>query len=461
MKTKLFQTGMLLSCAKNTAPCERFIFAWAEIPPEDAPNERLGGWPNKEALGETEDNPETAEGRNIIRGQAIIFLKKYPFEDGENGSKHLHDCIRDSRLAELELTADGEKDTSEARTLEQNKINTATTLKTALDAFRKQVTEADSATDGKLVWKEPSQLNENFLNLGEGRNLLRQNAQNWLNQNPSADVTTRASVQEALTKATKLDSGQYKVENPADTSLPDPEEAANALKKALDAARGGQPAPTVPQEEPKKQPPPQEKKEASTDLQKSLDVLNGAGFVMDVPPKDFEQSAYAKYGEKRVMITSHNDGTYSYEYVTLPDGRSEATNAAHVKVDAMKQALDGLSVDELKVLKEDLRHVPNHTVVLDDADLGNTAAPYDREEIFDAHTHKVDIQGATYEKNDGSFTKPFNVPIYVVLDKNKASYRGLLAADGTPIPSRNNALEFVTLAIKNHYQENSDDIDKL
>lgn len=459
MKTKLFQTGMLLSCAKNTAPCERFIFAWAEIPPEDAPNERLGGWPNKEALGETEDNPETAEGRNIIRGQAIIFLKKYPFEDGENGSKHLHDCIRDSRLAELELTADGEKDTSRAETLEQNKIDTAKTLKTALDAFRKQVTEADADDNAKLVWKEPSQLNENFLNLGEGRNQLRHNAQQWLDQNPSADPTIRASVQEALTNSTKLESGQYKVENPAETSLPDPEEAANALKRALDAARGGKPAPAPvsPKSEPASK--PAEKKEASTDLQKSLDALSREGFVMDVPPKDFEQSAYAKYGEKRVMIMSHKDETYSYEYVSLPDGRSEMISGANVTVDAMKQALDALPVDKLKVLKEDLRHVPNHTVVLDDADLGETAAPYDNEEIFDANTHKVDIKGATYQKNDGSLTKPFDVSLFVTLDKSSGLYRGLSAA-GDPMAPQNNALEFVELAIKNHYQENRDDIDK-
>lgn len=249
MKTKLFASKQLLSCFNVESIKPKFAYAWSEVNAFSGPNEHLEGWPNKNADdykdkdGKQTENPETAQGRNIVRGQAVMYLKKFAYESGEDNetnpsSKHLNDLIAASRRAEL-----GMKEPDGKTVLD--KKDAANNLKTALDNFRSKVTQVNAAS-GKLDWKAPSKLDENFsdiASLPEGRNWLRSEAAKY-----KADPAVNA----ALIKSTKTETGQWKVENPGDATTA--KDAAEELRQALIAKKGGSPLP-APAPAPRTTPP--------------------------------------------------------------------------------------------------------------------------------------------------------------------------------------------------------------
>lgn len=283
-----FANQNLLNChAVSHQVTNRFVYEWGEVKAFNGPNEKLEGWPNpdadkfkKKTLDKSTTPPtaaevqtediNTPEGRNIIRGQAVMFLKHYPYESGDPskaatetdnpGSDDLNSLVSKSRKAELGIKVpDGN-----GNLVALDKVQTATDLKRVLDLFREKVVDKTDPANPKF--KAPNKI-EDFNNVGalpEGRNWVRTASQDWLNKNPetAANKDKRDTLKNALKVCLYTETGEfYRIAgNPTQfakefpgATLPDfagkkPEEikeakdtakweSANALKAALDAAK--------------------------------------------------------------------------------------------------------------------------------------------------------------------------------------------------------------------------------
>lgn len=278
----------LLNCSEKSAN-KSFVFVWSEVKSFSGPNEKLGGMPNidpnkfkkpefdqdgkpvLDAAGKqneisTEDINK-AEGRNIIRGQALMILKHFPYEAG---SKNINDLVALSRKHEI-AAINGLPDLAKEAA---DPVTHANNLKQAIDEFRTNFTEDKVVKENgvdvtKKVWKAPSQLKMEYPDLAslpEGRSFLIEAAQRWLEANPGdKDYPT---VKDAMLKAIKIQTGQWKVEHSTD-NITTPETAATGLKLALDGKTIPAPkvrqAPPQPAEQPAPtqapEPKPEKKKE--------------------------------------------------------------------------------------------------------------------------------------------------------------------------------------------------------
>ncbi len=205
---------------------KRLVFAWSEVRATanephlyGAPNKVEMKFKDKEGNEVGTENSETAEGRNIIRGQAILMLRKFPYEDFDMtddnkiriSSSSLHFLIRTSRQAEMGLLLDDDKNLIDP-------VEQTTKLKIQLDAFRSMVTTKNEET-GRITFNKPSHINLGLSFLTEipdGRNYLRSEALKFLkatlvNEENKDDIK---ALREALAKSTKIETGQWFVEHP-------------------------------------------------------------------------------------------------------------------------------------------------------------------------------------------------------------------------------------------------------
>lgn len=228
----------------------RQIFLWSEV--SGSANEPyLQGEPNavekkytKDKAEVSTEDPETAQGRNVIRGQAIMMLRKYPYE---TDSKVLHDAIAYSRRREMGIEKEGDPAATATEA--------ARALKETLNQFRQNHTTPDK--EGKVSFNAPSHINLELPYLTEipdGRNFLRAEAMKRLKTVAETEDNkeTRLALRAALEKSTKMETGQWyneidpdtkiKREAPAEKSAREEakESSADELLKALNAL----PAPT-------------------------------------------------------------------------------------------------------------------------------------------------------------------------------------------------------------------------
>lgn len=220
----------------------RLLNFWSEV--DHASNvPTLKGTPNtielkhkiKEGDEEKEistEDPEKPEGRNVIRGQAIMLLRMFPFE---SDSLDLHIAIKSSRKAELGMEEDTGSDKEDA-------VVAGRFLKTALDRFRDNHTEVDA--DGNVRFKKPSSLSLETVgieNTTKGRNYIRKQAMVWLKKNKETNEnkTNRDELKALLDESIKKETGQWWKETDKDDKGKSIARHKPELKYSLEASKAG------------------------------------------------------------------------------------------------------------------------------------------------------------------------------------------------------------------------------
>ncbi len=271
MKTRLFLTGKILSCkAKNTIELtQRLVFegptaenfqSLRDVEPNLQSEE-----PNAKDFDKdlAREKAETAEGRNIIRGQAILMLKRYQYEPdtgtAETEGKRQQLRSLDSLIVESRRTEAGLKDDGKEYT-EAEKTTAATELKTQLDKVRGLYTDAKT---NKLVPPPLKVVDIEATDTELARNQLRAVAQKFLKETKETDKNkdNLANLKKALalsiyaetgelynqtaeqvkakfgSNATKIGINDNPKDTPPLTRKINKTEAAKNLKSALDTAR--------------------------------------------------------------------------------------------------------------------------------------------------------------------------------------------------------------------------------
>lgn len=188
----------------------RLVYLWSEVRATSA-EPTLKGEPNaiekkykdKEGNEVSTEDPKTAQGRNVIRGQAIMMLRRFPYE---GDSKALHDALAASRRAEMGIKEEGE-------TNEPSPLIKANVLKKLLDDFRTAHTTVDEKTKA-VSFNAPSHLTlelEYLTAIPDGRNFLRAEAMKRLKLVPQTDENKekRDALRDKLAKSTKIETGQW------------------------------------------------------------------------------------------------------------------------------------------------------------------------------------------------------------------------------------------------------------
>lgn len=226
----------------------RLVYLWSEVRATSA-EPTLKGEPNaiekkykdKEGNEVSTEDPKTAQGRNVIRGQAIMMLRRFPYE---SDSKDLHDAIAASRRAEMGLKEEGQENPMPP-TIK------GSALKDKLDEFRKAHTTVDEKTKA-VSFNAPSHLTlelEYLTAIPDGRNFLRAEAMKRLKLVPPTEENKgiRDALRNSLAMSTKIETGQWyneidpetkkKREAPAGKAEKekDKEQAADDLLVALNA----------------------------------------------------------------------------------------------------------------------------------------------------------------------------------------------------------------------------------
>jgi len=241
----------------------RLVYLWSEVR-ATAAEPTLKGEPNavekkykdKEGNEVSTEDPATPQGRNVIRGQAIMMLRRFPYE---SDSKDLHDAIAASRRAEMGLKEEGQENPMPP-TIK------GSALKDKLDEFRKAHTTVDEKTKA-VSFNAPSHLTlelEYLTAIPDGRNFLRAEAMKRLKKVAATEENkaTRDALRSALEKSTKVETGQWfneidpdtkkKREAPADKAAKEEAKktAADELLTALNELPA--PAPAAAEKEEKK-----------------------------------------------------------------------------------------------------------------------------------------------------------------------------------------------------------------